>query len=255
MINKNDIVADMHTHTVASLHAYSTVDENIRYGQERGMKYIGITDHYFHSSDDVNRKNEVSRIKYLEPNVNKTLDNVRVISSAEFNLLQNTDYRRKLLMLKWRPIGVHKSFIPNIKSLTYDDLYEAFAEAAEWNNAFNHIERELDELCYGKFIDGLSAGAKQFLEKIVLLAKKKNIFLEINEHSLESDRGYYDIVRYWMDIAAQNGNRFCLGTDAHFCREVGSFTKTIKLLNDYSIDSSRVLNCNEDEVKFYLRNP
>jgi putative hydrolase len=39
------INADLHTHTVASGHAYSTVDEMARGAFNKGIKLIGITDH------------------------------------------------------------------------------------------------------------------------------------------------------------------------------------------------------------------
>jgi histidinol phosphatase-like PHP family hydrolase len=42
MIYKEDIIADMHTHTISSLHAYSTIEENIMYAQRAGMKYIAV---------------------------------------------------------------------------------------------------------------------------------------------------------------------------------------------------------------------
>ena len=37
---------DVHTHTVASRHAYSTVDENVRAASERGVDLLGVTDHF-----------------------------------------------------------------------------------------------------------------------------------------------------------------------------------------------------------------
>lgn len=250
MIRREDIIADMHTHTVASLHAHSTLNENLTYAEQAGMKYIACTDHYFHHGDDVTKRHEVYRIKFMEFNVNPHSD-VKVLTSAEFNILQDLEYRDKLSGLKWRPIGLHQSFVPNIKEMSYDDLYAAFLQASEWNTAFNHIERELDELRYGKF-DGLIPEAEAFLEKVVLLAKEKNIFLEINEHSLEPGKQYLPALRYWLAIAAENGNRFVLGTDAHFCREVGQFDKVVAVLNEFGIDKSRVLNCNEEEVRGYL---
>lgn len=252
MISKEDIIVDMHTHTMASLHAYSTIEENMTYAEKVGLKYIAVTDHYFHNGDDVAKKHEILRIKYMENNINSYAD-VKIIGSAEFNILQDCEYRRKLEKLKWRPIGLHQSFVPGIHEMTYDDLYKGFEEASEWNNAFNHIERELDELCYGKFKDGLTAEAKDFLEKVVILAKNKNILLEINERSLGShSKGYPDILRYWLNIAVQNGNRFYLGTDAHFCREVGHFEKCLEVLKEFGIEKDRVLNCNEDELVSYL---
>lgn len=251
MINEKDIVADMHTHTVASLHAYSTVEENMTYALKNGMKYIAVTDHYFHNGDEMNRKHEKYRIKFMEGNVNMYSD-IKIIGSAEFNILQDTEYREYFHSLKWRPIGLHKSFIPGIADMTYDELFAGFAGAAEWNTAFNHIERELDELCYGSFTNGLTREAKEFLERVVLLAGEKNIYLEVNENSL-SKKKYGPIIDFWMNIAAENGNRFCLGTDAHYCRAVGHFERSIELLNRFGIEKDRVLNCNEAEVVALLR--
>src|SRR5512143_2863595 len=40
-----EIIADMHTHTVASGHAYSTVNELARAARDRGLKALALTDH------------------------------------------------------------------------------------------------------------------------------------------------------------------------------------------------------------------
>ncbi len=36
---------DMHTHTIASTHAYSTITENCQWAAKYGMKGIAMTDH------------------------------------------------------------------------------------------------------------------------------------------------------------------------------------------------------------------
>ena len=38
-------ILDMHTHTIASGHAYSTVIEMAKEASKRELKYLGITDH------------------------------------------------------------------------------------------------------------------------------------------------------------------------------------------------------------------
>ena len=38
-------LTDMHIHTVASGHAYSTIDEIARFAAEKGLKVIAMTDH------------------------------------------------------------------------------------------------------------------------------------------------------------------------------------------------------------------
>ena len=40
-----NIIADMHCHTLASSHAFSTILENIAGAKANGMKLIAITDH------------------------------------------------------------------------------------------------------------------------------------------------------------------------------------------------------------------
>ena len=39
------LVADLHVHSIASGHAYSTITENARAGKARGLAAIAITDH------------------------------------------------------------------------------------------------------------------------------------------------------------------------------------------------------------------
>ena len=39
------LLMDTHIHTVASGHAYSTVDENLRWAAEKGLELVALTDH------------------------------------------------------------------------------------------------------------------------------------------------------------------------------------------------------------------
>jgi putative hydrolase len=39
------LVADLHTHTIASGHAYSTVKEIVDIAREKGLQMVAITDH------------------------------------------------------------------------------------------------------------------------------------------------------------------------------------------------------------------
>jgi len=40
----NDVM-DMHTHTIASVHAYSSLREMATAAKEKGLELLGITDH------------------------------------------------------------------------------------------------------------------------------------------------------------------------------------------------------------------
>jgi len=40
-----ELLVDLHTHTIASGHAYSTLTENVQAASRRGLKLLGTTDH------------------------------------------------------------------------------------------------------------------------------------------------------------------------------------------------------------------
>ena len=40
------ITCDVHTHSLYSRHAYSTVEENVRAAAEHGFELLGVTDHF-----------------------------------------------------------------------------------------------------------------------------------------------------------------------------------------------------------------
>ena len=40
------IACDVHTHTLYSRHAYSTIEENVRAAREASLELLGSTDHF-----------------------------------------------------------------------------------------------------------------------------------------------------------------------------------------------------------------
>lgn len=257
MIKIGDILADMHTHTNFSLHAYSTVKENIDMAKKRGLKYLAITDHYYNDGSILDKKNEISRIAYLEERVNPFYSDINIIGGEEFNLNQEINDWNKIKALKWKPIGLHNWFV-DTKNCNLDDIYHMFEKSSEKHNCFVHIERELHKLNNGEYMINQYTGKEEtcsldfqlWLEAICILAKEKDIFLELNESSLILDEGYTaERVEYWLKFAKENGNLISLGTDAHYCMEVGRFSNVLKLLNKVKFPKERILNCNEEMLK------
>lgn len=94
---------------------------------------------------------------------------------------------------------------------------------------------------------------KMFLEKMVILAKKTDTVLELNESSLvTNEAGGYERILYWLSLAKENGNVISLGTDSHYCEEIGEFENSIKILNKIGFSKESILNCNEELLLKYL---
>lgn len=251
MIKEKDVLADLHTHTTASLHAYSTLKENLDIAKERGLKYIAITDHYFHDGSVVNQKNETARIQYLEKRVNMYETDIYVFGGAEFNLNHPIAYWEKLKNLSWKLLGLHSWFV-DIPWATLEDIYGYFQSEADKHHAFAHIEREIEKLNHGAYNtdDGeLHPEVKRFLCAMCDLAKEKNKFLEVNESSILTNKYCEARMRYWLKYAKQNRNLISMGTDTHYCMDVGIFTKVLSLLNEVDYPKELILNCNQNMLE------
>ena len=73
---------DLHTHTLVSGHAYSTIKENVESARLAGLKYIGLSEH----APDM----PASPHAYYFQNVHvipKEINGVRVIQGIEANIL------------------------------------------------------------------------------------------------------------------------------------------------------------------------
>lgn len=249
MIINKDILADMHTHTIFSLHANSTIKENIEAAEKQCLKYIAITDHFYGDGSELNQKQEANRVAYTESRINTSNNKVYVIGGAEFNLNQDMPFWNKVKKINWRMIGLHSWFVDREKT-KLDDIYNMFVESKDKYNVFAHIERELHKLDYGRHGSNLDTEIKNFFEKIVLFAKENNIFLEVNEYTLKTkESGSDKRLEYWLGLAKENGNMISLGTDAHYCDEIGKFEHSIGLLNKLAYNKELILNCNEDMIK------
>ena len=73
---------DLHTHTIVSGHAYSTIKENVEAASKAGLKYIGLSEHAPNMP--------ASPHAYYFQNVHvipKEIDGVRVIQGIEANII------------------------------------------------------------------------------------------------------------------------------------------------------------------------
>lgn len=267
IIKSSDIIADMHTHTIFSKHAYSTIKENADIAAERGIEYLAVTDHYYGSDDYMERINELTRMAYIAKNV--THPWVHIISGAEFNLdhpIQSDVIPDKVCKNSpWRLVGFHSWFL-NPSDLYIDEVPGYFGDAIRGRismsdkdgeliepTAFSHIERELYKCA-------LTCGSvEQTLKDIVDLATHNNIVLEINETSILTNNAsnhHVELMEYWISYALESNPSvmFSFGSDAHYCDMVGNFTNVIELANRMGIKPEQILNhrVNEEKLRKFL---
>lgn len=247
MIKRNEILADLHMHTVASLHAYSSLSEMINASKKAGFKYIAITDHLFQNEDYLLQKNETARIEYLSSRMR--YEDIKVIGGVELNLGQTViDIDKFKRAQCWRPLGLHSWFV-DFKTMKLEDLYTMFEEKAKEKicTGFAHIERDWYHI--NPEYDNLTPETKKMFERIVELAKRENIPLELNETSFVFN--FHNPTKqlyYWLNIAKELKVPLYMGSDSHFYSEVGHFENSIKALNDVNYPKELIINLDEEKL-------
>lgn len=113
------LIADTHTHTLASTHAYSTVLENAKFASEAGLAYLGITDHA-PSMTDAPHWWHFENLRVLPDE----LYGVKLLKGIEADLcgfsgeLDVTD--DQLSILSWVVASIHRQVMPkgNVEEIT-----------------------------------------------------------------------------------------------------------------------------------------
>ena len=232
------IELDVHTHTIASGHAFSTLQEMVQAASEKGLKLLGITEHapgipgscspiYF-------------RNLYVVP---RRMYGVDLLLGAEINILDcegNIDMDEFYLnLLDLRIAGIH--------SLCYaggtpEDNTHGMVQAIA--NPYIHIISHPG--------DGT---AKLNFEPIVLAAKEHHTLLEINNSSLRPCRKKMDARDNNLEIL-----RLCkryevpviLGSDAHISFDIATYDYALQLIGETEFPEELIMNTSVEKFKTYL---
>lgn len=222
-----DMVIDVHTHTVASGHAYSTVKEYVQSAKQKGITHFAITDHgpampgasgLFHF--------------YNLNTIPKYMDGVRIYKGIELNIIDkngNHDYTEA--MLHKLDIVIASLHTPCIKSGTREENTTAAIEIMK-NPHVNILGHPGD------------SSFPINIEPLLKAAMETKTILEINNKSLEpgSLRDDRDTVRQ-IALACKAANYpIVLGSDAHIDLDIGKFNYCNELLKEINMPHHLVLN-------------
>lgn len=225
---------DLHTHTIVSGHAYSTVQENIQSAIKNGLKYLGLSDHapnmpggphpyYFHNI-------------YCIP---KEVDGLKILRGIEANIIDfdgNTDVSDDMLThIDYMIASLHN---PCIYAGNKEENTNAILKVMDHPKVkiIGHLDDSRYEVDY---------------ERVVKKAKEKNVLLEINNSSLKPTtfrQGAWENLGVMLKLCKEHEAKVVMGTDSHISYDIGKFTYCEKILNDNNFPTHLVINYNEDEI-------
>ena len=230
------LIADLHMHSVASGHAYSTVLENARAAADRGLALIALTDH--------GPKMPGGPHPYYFGNlavIPNTLFGVRVLKGIEANImdLQGTlDLEdQRLAKLDIVLAGLHTFCSP---SGSVEENTQMLVNAIKnpWVDAIVH--------------PGNPEYPVDFVA-IVQAAVEFDVALEINNSSLTvSRKGSLPFCDTIAGLAKQYRAKVLLGTDSHFATTIGDFSAAAVLLEKNRIGPEQILNTSLQQIRQHL---
>lgn len=232
-------IVDMHTHTVASGHAYSTINENVQFAKKHGLKILGMSDH----GPNMLGGPELYFFNNLKV-IPKEIDGVRVLKGMEANILDtegNLDKLdpRALPGLDYLIASLHTICI---KPSTKEDNTKAILNAMDKEKVkiIGHPDDGRYPLDY---------------EAIVKKAKEKNILIEVNNSSLSPNtfrKGARENIKTYLELCKKYGVKIIMGTDSHVCYDIGVFKYAEEVIEEAGFPKELVINYWEDQIKEFF---
>ncbi len=227
-----NVALDVHTHTVASGHAYSTLQEMVQAAADKGLKILGITDH------GPTVRGSCNPVYFSNFHViPREIKGVKLLMGAEINILNvngDLDLKEKYInMLDLRIAGIHQSCYTGG---TIEENTEAMIKVMQ-NPEIDIISHPAD------------GSADLNLEEVVRAAKETRILLEINNSSLNPNRGKekaWEYNRQLVRLCKQYGVMVIMGSDAHISYDVANYRFIYQLFQEEEFPESLVINDKPD---------
>lgn len=232
------ILTDLHTHTIATTHAYSTILENTAYAAKNGIEAIAMTDHAPNIEDGAHRWHFYN-LRVLPEYIN----GVRVLKGAEVNVADisgNLDLREKYLeSLDWVIVSYHPGVFEEVgtKSQRTDCYIKILYNP--YTDMLGHCGNPCFDFDIGAVLDAAKANDK---------------IIEINETSFMARSDNISICRNIAVACAEKGVKISVDSDAHFCESIGHFPKSIKMLEEIGFPEELIVNANWERLSRHLNN-
>lgn len=229
------IIADTHTHTVASTHAYSTVLEMAQFAEKAGLEALAITDHTPNSTDGPH----VWHFHNLHKALPRELCGVKLIFGAESSIIDyegNIDFpENECKSLDWIIASIHRNQLAKASPEEITKLYLGVAENP-YVDVIGHCATVGYEFDYEKCL-------KKF--------KEYGKLVEINESSIiwkNTENNFREVIR----VCKKYEVPVVVNSDAHFCTLVGKFDNAIRLLEEQDFPEKLIVNADWDRLYSFI---
>lgn len=230
------IIADLHTHTNISEHAFSTLEENCMAANKSGLYAVGITNHGPALEDGASHWH----FRSLGKNNPGRMHGVYLISGIELNIMPDgsVDLEEEYMKnLDLKIASFHQEiFYPKDKNHVNDMLSEALLN--ENINVFGHLGNEIFKFDY---------------ESVISKCNRYNKIVEVNNHSFVqrpgSDVNCLEIVKLCKKYEVP----IIVNSDAHISSSIGHFDDAISVIECAEYPEELIVNSSIERLQDYFK--
>ena len=233
------IRADLHTHTVASTHAYSTVSENAAAAAEAGVELLAVTDHGI-AAPDAPHKWHFHNYKVLP----RQMHGVWMLYGVEANIMDEFGTldmdEKELSFCEWVIVSYHTGCV----------RFERTPEL---------VTQGYLGVCQNPAVDVIGHPTTAMFpcdyEAVVKAIRDAGKLAELNESSLQWKQDALKNAYTFYALCKQYSVPVVLNTDAHYAALIGRTPLAEQLLKElefpaellYSLDAKRVMQLAEQK--------
>jgi putative hydrolase len=220
-----NIAVDTHTHSIASVHAYSTIDELAKGARRRRLKGLVITEHG-PSLQGAPHRYYFGNLKVLP----EKMHGVYIFHGAELNILDAAG-----------AVDLDKTYIKPLDFVMaglHEACFESQSAAVNTGALIAAIENPL--------IDGISHPGNPAYpvdyEAVVLAAARAGKTLEINDSSFRVRAGSGKTCREIAALCKKHGALITCASDAHIAQDAGRVDTALSVVREAGIEPENVVN-------------
>lgn len=234
------LACDVHTHTLYSRHAYSTLEENVREAAEQRIELLGVTEHF---SDMLWPDRDIRHFQYFT-NMHiwpRSWHGVRLLRGCEADIVDldgnlfgwDTTYDRSIVDMPYGPMTLKDHVFRHCDYVIASIHGKEFAAGASLAETTRMYVRALEDPKVAIVGHPGRAGVPFDIDEVLAAARDLHKMIELNEHSF----GFplpkaHEACRAIALRCAETGTRVAVSTDAHISCEVGRFEKVPALLDE-----------------------
>ncbi len=231
---------DLHTHTLASGHAFGTIYENAEAAKDQGLKILGIADH---GPSLVGAPNEI----YFKcgDRLPKTIQGVRVLFGVEASIIN----QRGELDLSDKTLS-KLDFV--IAGLHLDSVYKDQGVGKNTQAMIRAMSHPRVKIISHPYSTRMNID----IEKVTLAAIEQHVLPEINASYFRPDKKFepeiWERIKIMVKILKEHQQKMLINSDAHSPFEVGRFDAVAAKFRELGIGPKDVLNNDPQAVLKFL---